>query len=382
MKEKTAEQYFNSGIKKHKAGQFEVAIAEFDSAIEINPEDSEVYYNRGTAKSKLKQFQAAIVDFDKAIELNSKYSEAYVNLGVTKMELGKLQDAIVDFDSAIKLNREFSEAYSNRGLAKVRLSKFREAIVDFNRAIKLNPKYSEAYCNCGFTLAKLGQFKEAIANFNKAIELKPDFALAYYGRGNCHRKLGDEKLALEDFRKANDLDPTLIPKKEAEELEKKVAETRNFQKILEDNQSEYIKIRNSWEQRSKYCTIVVLVFLIIEATSIIPNILKVWDIKTVSLYGTISLKVFVITINFLFIRLYLNADKMVIISGERLVASKLLENIKAGKDEEDAKIKELSYPQLLDIICGGDSKQKDKSFNINLAEQVYDKLSNKINPIK
>ena len=56
--------------KNLKLKQYKEAIADFDKAIELNPEDSAAYNNRGNAKDEFKQHKEAIVDYDKAIELN------------------------------------------------------------------------------------------------------------------------------------------------------------------------------------------------------------------------------------------------------------------------------------------------------------------------
>jgi tetratricopeptide (TPR) repeat protein len=64
------EEFFNSGIKKNKAGDYQGAIEDYTKALEINPKNSYSYYNRGNSKSKLKDYLGAIEDFTKAIEIN------------------------------------------------------------------------------------------------------------------------------------------------------------------------------------------------------------------------------------------------------------------------------------------------------------------------
>jgi len=50
-------------------GDKQGAIADYNEAIRLNPQDDDAYYNRGLAKSDLGNKQGALVDFRKALEL-------------------------------------------------------------------------------------------------------------------------------------------------------------------------------------------------------------------------------------------------------------------------------------------------------------------------
>ena len=87
QQEFSAEQYRNSGDLKVLHGKFRDAIADYDRAIQINPDYSEAYYNRGQAKSHLELHEAAIADYNEAIRLNPKEAEAHNNRGLAKVLL-------------------------------------------------------------------------------------------------------------------------------------------------------------------------------------------------------------------------------------------------------------------------------------------------------
>ena len=57
-------------VAKYKLGYSLRAIADFDRAIELKPEEAEAYYNRGVAKSKLGDQDGAEADRKRAIELD------------------------------------------------------------------------------------------------------------------------------------------------------------------------------------------------------------------------------------------------------------------------------------------------------------------------
>ena len=69
-------EYFNQGVERHEAGNYQGVIADCTKAIEVNPNYALAYSNRGNAKDDLKDYQGAIADYNKAIEINLKHAAA------------------------------------------------------------------------------------------------------------------------------------------------------------------------------------------------------------------------------------------------------------------------------------------------------------------
>jgi tetratricopeptide (TPR) repeat protein len=57
-------------------GQYDLAIAEFNRVLEIDPKDARGYLGRGNAYKGKKQFDQAISDYNKALEINPRFAEA------------------------------------------------------------------------------------------------------------------------------------------------------------------------------------------------------------------------------------------------------------------------------------------------------------------
>ena len=203
----SAETYFLRGNACSDLGLYDLAIANYDKAIQLEPNDAHIYNNRGNAKGNLGQHLAAISDYDKAIQLKPDYAKAYNNRGVEKGKLGQYFAAISDFDKAIQLKPDDALAYYNRGFAKVNLGQHFAAISDYDKAIQLKPDYTNAYYNRGVEKAALGQHFAAISDYDKAIQLKPDDADAYYNRANAKVNLGQHFAAISDYDKAIQLKP-------------------------------------------------------------------------------------------------------------------------------------------------------------------------------
>ena len=105
--------YNDRGMAKANSEQYENAIADFDTAIRLNPEYSDAYYNRGSAKAKLADSADSI-------------GVIVPDLASTKFETvyEQYKNAIADFDSAIRLKRDYPYAYCNRGNTKVKLADY------------------------------------------------------------------------------------------------------------------------------------------------------------------------------------------------------------------------------------------------------------------
>ena len=76
----SADDYVDAGIEKGKSGDFKGAIADYNKAIEINPQFAIAYYNRGLAKGiGLGDDQGACADFKKAASLGHQSAAQWLN---------------------------------------------------------------------------------------------------------------------------------------------------------------------------------------------------------------------------------------------------------------------------------------------------------------
>ena len=164
-----AETYFLRGWVKDELGDYKGAIADYDIAILLNPNDADAYLNRGVAKNKLGQYFAAITDFDTVIRTKPDYADAYYNRGVAKDKLDQRNAAIADYETAIRIKPDLAQDYLNRGVTKYKLGLYRSAIADFDTAIQVNPDYAEAYLNRGNAKAGSEQYSAAINDYDTAI---------------------------------------------------------------------------------------------------------------------------------------------------------------------------------------------------------------------
>ena len=199
-----------SALEKVRQGDHKGALADYDKAIEIDPENADLYFNRGNAKHALGDDEGALADYDKALELNPEHSNAYINRGATKDALGDYEGALADYDKALEINPSSALMYSNRGNAKHALGDDEGALADYDKAIEINPMDALAYFNRGAAKGALGDDKGALADYDKALEIDPSNALIYNNRGNTKGALDDYEGALADYDKALEINPEYV----------------------------------------------------------------------------------------------------------------------------------------------------------------------------
>ena len=64
----------NRGNEESEQGDYKAALADYDKAVELNPEDADAF-NRGAAKDALDDHKGAIADHNKARELNPQHAD-------------------------------------------------------------------------------------------------------------------------------------------------------------------------------------------------------------------------------------------------------------------------------------------------------------------
>jgi tetratricopeptide (TPR) repeat protein len=230
-----AEYYFKQGNAFYFEKQYEEAIACYDKALEIKPDDSNAWTNRGVALSELKRYEEAIASYDKAIEIKPDFFEAWSNRGAALSGLKRYKEAIASYDKAIEIKPDYFEAYYNRGNALGKLGRYDEAFASYDKAIEIKPDYFEAYYNRGNALGKLGRYDEAIASHDKAIELKPNAPNVWYNRACCHALQGNVEETVHDLAKAIELDAAYRETAKTDSDFDKIRHDKRFQKLLNEN---------------------------------------------------------------------------------------------------------------------------------------------------
>ena len=100
----TALDHKNRGNTCFSAGQYEEAIKEFTSAINLDSENHILYSNRSAAYAGLKNFNLALDDANKCIQLNKNFVKGYSRKGLALFNLKKYDEAKNVYEEGLKLD--------------------------------------------------------------------------------------------------------------------------------------------------------------------------------------------------------------------------------------------------------------------------------------
>jgi len=101
-------------------GQYDKAIADFDEAIRLNPQDAPTYGNRGHAWYRKGDYDRAIADYGEAIRLNPLGADYYLVRGYTQFSLGRFAASLPDLTESLRLKPNQSYAIIWRYFARSR----------------------------------------------------------------------------------------------------------------------------------------------------------------------------------------------------------------------------------------------------------------------
>jgi lipoprotein NlpI len=96
--------YYNRGVAHHRKGQYDLAIADYTSALKLNPSDAKAHNNRGVAYKNQRRFDLALADYNAAIELDPDNASAHFNRANAYAQRGQNEQAIADYNDAIRLH--------------------------------------------------------------------------------------------------------------------------------------------------------------------------------------------------------------------------------------------------------------------------------------
>jgi tetratricopeptide (TPR) repeat protein len=92
------------GYSKKKTGDYAGAKADFDKAIELDPNNFKLLNERGRCKEELGDNVGALEDYKKAISISSNYAEAYYNMAWCKHKINDKIGACSDWQKSVELN--------------------------------------------------------------------------------------------------------------------------------------------------------------------------------------------------------------------------------------------------------------------------------------
>ena len=135
-------------------GKLDEAIAEYRTAIRLQPDYATLHDNLGAALERQGKLDEAIAEYRTAIRIQPDFANAHNNLGTRLYWQGKLDEAIAEYRAAIRAPARPRHAHNGLGWALERQGKLDEAIAEYRTDIRSSPITTEAHNSLAWALAK------------------------------------------------------------------------------------------------------------------------------------------------------------------------------------------------------------------------------------
>ena len=132
------------------------------------------FYNHG-------QSEAALAAFDRALMLSPEQEDLpyiYSYKGNCLKDLGAYDEAIAALELGRSEDDERPDLHNMLGVCWYKKENYNQAIVHFHRAVELDPASAMDYANLGVNYRKIGKQDEAVHFFNLALSLDPSIEFA------------------------------------------------------------------------------------------------------------------------------------------------------------------------------------------------------------
>ena len=182
-------------------------IADYSRRLKQNPKDVALLIKRGDLYFKVHEFELAIADYSDAIELDGHADEAYFGRGMALGRYGQIREGIKDLGVYIKRHPDNSRAYTKRGVRYLWIHDYRRAEKDLVRAIQLDPANAEAHDDLGVIHARNRDYIGALKHFNAAVKYDHTYFKAFHNQAMVYYITGQEVLALASVEQALALMP-------------------------------------------------------------------------------------------------------------------------------------------------------------------------------
>ena len=241
--------YSTLGTAEWKLDELPRALAAFEAALELDPEETSVllaaselalligdgkkhrrYLRRaqhfgadeGTLRfwAMLREFgekyhgnagpdeyDRKIAVMDAVIRLSPDDDYAHVTRSLAHFAKGNDDLAIADMDAVLQLDPDHAAAHMLRGTLFGYREQWNRMVADMTEVIRLRPADAQAHYQRGAAYGEQDLFDQAVADLCEAVRLEPDHADAHRVLGDCLRHKGDYDTAIADFGTALRLDP-------------------------------------------------------------------------------------------------------------------------------------------------------------------------------
>ncbi len=224
---KQPQDYVDSAKEKIISGDIDAAIMELNAAVDSNA-NANVYTLRGEAYMQMGDYQKALSDFDSAIEIDGMNSVAFYDRALLNMRLENYDAALIDINNALAAQSmkpmdalTMRDLYAKRGQLNLWIKNWQGAIADYTNSLARSEGRvsADVYAERAEAYTVMGEYQNAINDYTSAVriiaeqiqatpnqegrESQSSNAMSYFEKSAAlNLKLGNVDLARNDLESA------------------------------------------------------------------------------------------------------------------------------------------------------------------------------------
>lgn len=202
------ESYMAVGCMCRDVGRHDLAADAFKACIAICPDSSEARACLASACYEQGQYDVSVAEFTIALELDPAFPEDIFNdVGNALRAMGRTTEAELAYRSALRLAPRHAHAWNNLGNAMRARGAMADAMSCYTASLSSLPGFAAAHCNLAGLLRDQGKPQEAEAHYRTALMSEPELAEAAAGLGTALRDMGRADEAVGFYVQAVRLQP-------------------------------------------------------------------------------------------------------------------------------------------------------------------------------
>jgi tetratricopeptide (TPR) repeat protein len=163
-----------AGALAYTAGNYDEALAQYQAAIERNPDDAESHSNLGQVLVRVNRTAEALPHFDRALQLIPDRWAYHFNRARASGLLNRWDEAVEGYRRAQQLFPEDYATAFNLGQALHKRGDEAAAIEQYQRAIALDPADASFRLALAISYERLEKKPEAAAAYAEYLKMAPD----------------------------------------------------------------------------------------------------------------------------------------------------------------------------------------------------------------
>lgn len=142
-----------------------ISSADFDTALQLFPDNARMHHNMGLALGRLGFADMAAAEYKEANKLSPEWSRPYYMMAFADLDRGNKDAAMADLNKCIKYEPDWAWSYVIRAQQESKAHNYKAAIADLDQAIELEPDtnwletcHARLRISSGDTLGGVGEF--------------------------------------------------------------------------------------------------------------------------------------------------------------------------------------------------------------------------------